>query len=145
MKVGELQVWDAATTGRLTNSSWSPTSGGRRQYGLPDRPGAVRLAEVHLSVGSRQTPLPQRVLGRNLFRPRTLTGRHGVQLHPRASDASGTEVTFADGTALTVGAVIWATGFGTDHSWIDLSVFDTEGAWRTNAGSPRHLVSTSSD
>ena len=114
--------------------------------------------EVHLSVGSRQTPLPQRVLGRDLFRildatgvmaktrdsrigrrardrdvlvgsrPRTLTRRHGVQLHPRATDASGTEVTFADGTALTVGAVIWATGFGTDHSWIDVPVFDTEGA-----------------
>ena len=37
-------------------------------------------------------------------------------------------MTFADGTALTVGAVIWATGFGTDHSWIDVPVFDTEGA-----------------
>jgi putative flavoprotein involved in K+ transport len=114
--------------------------------------------EVHLAVGSRQTPLPQRVLGRDLFRildatgvmaktrdsrigrrardrdvlvgsrPRTLTRRHGVQLHSRATDASGTEVTFADGTTLTVGAVIWATGFGVDHSWIEVPVFDSEGA-----------------
>lgn len=61
-------------------------------------------------------------------RPRTLTRRHGVQLRPRATAASGTEVTFADGTTLTVGAVIWATGFGVDHSWIDVPVFDSEGA-----------------
>ncbi len=114
--------------------------------------------EVHLSVGSRQTPLPQRVLGRDLFRilsatglmaktrdsrigrrarerdvlvgssPRNLARRHGVRLHPRATAASGSEVTFGDGTSLSVNAVIWATGFGPDHSWIDLPVFDATGA-----------------
>jgi putative flavoprotein involved in K+ transport len=113
--------------------------------------------EVHLSIGSRQTPLPQRVFGRDLFwylqaiglirkttesrigrrlegrdtligsRPRTLRRRHGVHLHGRAVDATGRTVTFADGAKLDVGAVIWATGFRVDHSWIDVPVFDDKG------------------
>ena len=105
--------------------------------------------EVHLSIGSRQTPLPQRVLGRDLFwyldatglirkttgsrigrrmagrdtligsSARNLRRRHGVELRPRAVDAAESMVCFEDGTALDVGSVIWATGFAVDHSWID--------------------------
>jgi putative flavoprotein involved in K+ transport len=110
--------------------------------------------EVHLSIGSRQTPLPQRILGRDLFwyleatglirkttasrigqrmagrdtligsTPRALRRKHGVELHERAVDATGSTVTFRDGTTLDVGSVIWATGFDLDHSWIDVPVFD---------------------
>jgi putative flavoprotein involved in K+ transport len=110
--------------------------------------------EVHLSIGSRQTPLPQRILGRDLFwyldktgamrksrdtrigrrlegrdtligsNPRTLRKRHGVRLHPRAADAWGRTIRFSDGSELDVGAVIWATGFRNDHSWIDAPIFD---------------------
>jgi putative flavoprotein involved in K+ transport len=113
--------------------------------------------EVHLSIGSRQMPLPQRILGRDLFwyldltglirkttasrigrrmagrdtligsTPRALGRRHGVQLHGRAVDAAGSAVTFEDGTKLAVGAVIWATGFRIDHSWIHLPLFDHDG------------------
>ncbi len=39
----------------------------------------------------------------------------------------GSTVTFSDDTRLLVDAVIWATGFRVDHSWIDASVFDDEG------------------
>ena len=86
--------------------------------------------EVHLSIGSRQTPLPQRILGRDLFwyldatglirkttasrigrrmegrdtligsTPRALRRRHGVKLHGRAIDAAGSAVSFGDGTTL---------------------------------------------
>jgi putative flavoprotein involved in K+ transport len=112
--------------------------------------------EVHLSVGSRQTPLPQRILGRDLFRYLEATGlmakttasrigrrmqhrdtligssprgarRHGVRLRGRTVDASGAQVSFSDGTRLTVSTVVWATGFGLDHSWIDAPVFDENG------------------
>ena len=113
--------------------------------------------EVHLSIGSRQTPLPQRILGRDLFRYLEATGlirkttasrigrrmagrdtligstrralrrKHGVELHERAVDAAGSAVTFSDGTILRVGSVIWATGFELDHSWIDVPVFDANG------------------
>ena len=113
--------------------------------------------EVHLSIGSRQTPLPQRIFGRDLFwyleatglirkttasrigrrmagrdtligsLPRTLRRRYGVRLHGRTVDATGRTVSFDDGETLDVGAVIWATGFRVDHSWIDVSVFDRTG------------------
>lgn len=110
--------------------------------------------QVHLSIGSRQTPLPQRILGRDLFwyldktglirkstatrigprlqgrdtligsNPRTLRKRYGVQLHPRAVEASESTIRFSNGSELDVGAVIWATGFQHDHSWIDAPIFD---------------------
>ena len=114
--------------------------------------------EVHLSIGSRQTPLPQRILGRDLFwyldatglirkttasrigrrmegrdtligsTPRGMRRRHGVRLHGRAIDAAGRDASsFSDGTKLDVGAVIWATGFRVDHSWVDVPVFDDDG------------------
>ncbi len=104
--------------------------------------------DVHLSVGGRQIPLPQRLLGRDLFwwlettrlfrttvdsrlgsrlRSRdTLIGsspraikRAGVDMRPRATGAYERTVTFNDGSSLVVDAVIWATGFELDHSWID--------------------------
>jgi putative flavoprotein involved in K+ transport len=113
--------------------------------------------QVHLSVGSRQTPLPQRILGRHLFwyldetglirktresrigrrmserdtligsSPRAMRRRHRVQLHGRAVKAAGSTVTFSDDARLDVSAVIWATGFTVDHSWIDVPVFDEDG------------------
>jgi putative flavoprotein involved in K+ transport len=59
--------------------------------------------------------------------PRALRRRHGVELHERAVEATGSTVTFSDGTTLDVGSVIWATGFELDHSWIDVPVFDDSG------------------
>lgn len=118
---------------------------------------------VHLSIGSRQTPLPQTLLGRDLFwwltktrlltktvesrlgrwmRDRdTLIGssprhlkRHGVDVRPRAVGASGRTLTFADGSALDVDAVIWATGYRPDHAWIKLPVADPNGRVRHRRG-----------
>jgi len=116
-----------------------------------------RTHRVVLAVGSRQTPLPQRLLGRDLFwwltrsrlfnttidsrlgrrlstretligsSPRELRRRHGVDLKPRVVDANGRGVRFDDGTELAVGAVIWATGYRPDYSWIELPVFDEAG------------------
>jgi putative flavoprotein involved in K+ transport len=113
--------------------------------------------EVHLSIGSRQMPLPQRIVGRDLFwyldatglirkttasrigrrmsgrdtligsTPRALRRRHGVKLQGRAVDAAGSTVSFSDGTKLEVRSVVWATGFRVDHSWIDVPVFDEHG------------------
>jgi putative flavoprotein involved in K+ transport len=123
----------------------------------------VASREVHLAIGTRQTPLPQRILGRDLFRylealrvmrvsvetrlgsrlqhrdtligstPRALR-RRGVRLHPRAVGASGTEVRFSDGERLTVDGVVWATGYRVDHSWIDVPVFEENGRARHRRG-----------
>lgn len=118
---------------------------------------------VTLAIGTRQTPLPQRVLGRDLFWWLTRTGlisktvdsrigrrmrgrdtligssrrqlgRLGVTVRPRAVGATGGTVTFADGAAEDPDAVVWATGFRPDHSWIDLPVLDGNGALRHRRG-----------
>ena len=118
---------------------------------------------VHLSVGSRQTPLPQRIwqrdlfwwltktgilnvtvdsrLGRRLSERETLIGssrkqlrRLGVDLHPRAVTASNDTVSFADGTQLRVDAVVWATGYRPDYSWIEAPVLDAGGRVRHHRG-----------
>jgi putative flavoprotein involved in K+ transport len=53
--------------------------------------------------------------------------RRGVELHPRAVAAEGSTVTFTDGGTLDVAAVIWATGYRSDYSWLDVPVFDERG------------------
>ena len=118
---------------------------------------------VHLSVGSRQTPLPQRIgrrdlfwwltktrllnvtvesrLGRRMQGRETLVGssprrlrRLGVELHPRAVDASHDVVQFADGIQLKVDAVIWATGYQPEYAWINAPVLDAGGRVRHHRG-----------
>jgi putative flavoprotein involved in K+ transport len=120
--------------------------------------------DVVLSVGSRQMPLPQRLLGRDLFwwltkahvlsatvesrlgrrlqdrdtligsSPRELRHRYGVGLKPRAVDADGHTVRFEDGSELEVDTVIWATGYRPDYSLIKLPVFDDDGRPRHRRG-----------
>ena len=120
--------------------------------------------KVVLSVGTRQKPLPQRVAGRDLFwwltktrlinktvesrlgqrlkdrdtligsSPRELKRRYGVELKPRAIAASGRTVRFEDGGEVEVDAVIWATGYRPDYSWIDLPIFDEDGRLRHRRG-----------
>jgi putative flavoprotein involved in K+ transport len=36
-------------------------------------------------------------------------------------------VTFADGSQLAVDAVVWATGYGLDHSFVELPIFEDHG------------------
>jgi len=142
--------------------------GGNTGFQVAEELAATR--DVHLAVGSRQLPLPQRLLGRDLFwwlektrvigktrdsrlgrrmRDRdTLIGssprsarRVGVHMRPRAVGASGRTVSFADESTLDVDAVIWATGYRLDQSWIELPVVDAEGTLRHRRGiaEPRGL------
>ena len=60
--------------------------------------------------------------------------RHGVVVRPRAVGAEGRTVRFADGSELEVDAVIWATGYRPDHSWIELPVHDADGRLRHRRG-----------
>jgi putative flavoprotein involved in K+ transport len=128
---------------------------------------ARELSATHrvvLSVGSRQTPLPQRLLGRDLFwwltkmrildktvesrlgrklstretligsSPRELKKRYGVALKPRVIHADGRTVRFQDGSEQEVSAVIWATGYRPDYSWIKLPILDADGRLRHRRG-----------
>jgi len=135
--------------------------GGNTGFQIAKELAATHL--VHLAVGSQQTPLPQTFFGRDLFwwltktrllektvesrlgrrmRDRdTLIGssprqlkRSGVELKPRVIAASGRTVSFADGSELDVDAVIWATGFRADHSWIQAPVMDATGGVRHRRG-----------
>ena len=129
--------------------------GGNTGYQIAEELSASR--EVHISIGSPQKPLPQRILGRDLFwyldktglirktkdtrigrrmqaNEDTLIGssprglrRLGVEFHGRAVEAAGSKVAFGDDTDVDVRTVIWATGFRLDHSWIDVPVFDARG------------------
>jgi putative flavoprotein involved in K+ transport len=59
--------------------------------------------------------------------PRELKRRYEVELKPRATNASGRKVRFEDGSMVEVDAVIWATGYRPDYSWIDVPIFDSSG------------------
>src|SRR6185312_13239267 len=126
------------TPGELPDGRVLVVGGGNTGFQIAEELAGAR--EVRLAVGSRQTPLPQRILGRDLFRFLEATGlmnatvtsrigqrmkdretligsspraarRTGITIHPRATHAAGSTVTFADGDRLDVDAVIWATGF----------------------------------
>ena len=105
---------------------------------------------VDLATGKRIPTVPQRPLGRDLWwwasglrldrvpansrlgsrladrdqivgiSPRRLARRHGITLRPRVAGASGRSVRFADGSSTDYDIVVWATGFTTDDSWVDV-------------------------
>jgi putative flavoprotein involved in K+ transport len=105
---------------------------------------------VILALGKKTPTLPQRPLGRDLWwwgntfglsnatvesrlgrrlrdrdpvigiGPKRLARDHRVRLRPLVRSASGRTVTFDDGASQTFDAVVWATGYRTDHSWVDV-------------------------
>lgn len=120
---------------------------------------------VELSVGQRFPSVPQRLLDRDVWwwatrlgldrvtansrlgrrladrdqviggGPRQLARQHGVRLRPRVTGCSGRSMTFADGDAAEFDVVVWATGFTTDDSWIDVpGVTDARGRLRQSRG-----------
>ncbi len=165
---GELspEVLQIHSTGYMQPSAVPPgivlvVGGGNTGYQIAKELSATH--RVYLAVGSRQTPLPQRFLGRDLFWWLTKTGlikktvetrigqrlqhrdtligssprdvrRHGVALKQRVTAASGRVVTFADGSALEVDAVIWAAGYRSDYSWIDAPIIDSTGRVKHRRG-----------
>jgi len=105
--------------------------------------------QVDLSVATKQPMLPQRLAGQDLFwwltrlrlmqmttesrLGRRMSSREfvigssrrrlqaaGVRFRPRVADAHGRTVRLADGTSLDAGIVVWATGYRSDYSWIDI-------------------------
>ncbi len=73
-----------------------------------------------ITVDSR---LGRRLAGRDQIigdGPKKLAKQHGVQLRPPAISSNARTVHFEDGTSGEFAAVVWATGFKVDHSWIDI-------------------------
>jgi len=111
--------------------------------------------KVDLAVGKRVPALPQRLLGKDLFwwlsaigfmkvstdsrlgrrlaqrdvligsSPRGL--RHsGVTLRKRLASAAGRRAIFDDGSEQDIDAIVWATGYRSDFSWIDIPTIKDE-------------------
>jgi putative flavoprotein involved in K+ transport len=113
---------------------------------------------VTVAVGRRPPMLPQRFLGRDLFWWLTRLGvitktaesrlsrrlrkkgdlvigtrwrdlaRLGIHVRPRLEDIDRRTAMFADGTISEIAAVVWATGFRTDYTWLDIPAAVGDGA-----------------
>jgi putative flavoprotein involved in K+ transport len=44
--------------------------------------------------------------------------RRGIDFRPRLADFTGRTAAFADGSTAEVDAVVWATGYRSDYSWL---------------------------
>ena len=162
----DADVYQAHSTGYrrpddLPSGRVAVVGGGNTGYQIAEELAADH--EVVLAVGSRQTPLPLRLLGRQIFWWLTKLGlldisiesrlgrrfggrdtligsspakakRLGIVIKPRALDASGRTLRFADGTETDVDVVIWATGYESDYSWIRPPVADERGRVRHRRG-----------
>jgi putative flavoprotein involved in K+ transport len=120
---------------------------------------------VTVAVGTRPTELPQRIAGRDLFSWLDAVGfftvpadsrvgrrlrargdlvigtrssalrRRGVDFRPRLTGLAGRTARFADGATVDVDAVVWATGYRPDHSWLHVPGVIVGGQVRHTAGS----------
>jgi putative flavoprotein involved in K+ transport len=111
---------------------------------------------VRLSRGARLPRVPRRILGKSMHwwadglgfiaapraswrgrRPRgdvligpslrQLARREGIELVGRTVDVEGRSARFEDGREVEVHAVVWATGYRPDYSWIRIPVIDDRG------------------
>jgi putative flavoprotein involved in K+ transport len=119
---------------------------------------------VTVAVGTRPTELPQRIAGRDLFFWLTRSGfftvpahtriarrlrargdlvigtrsralrRRGIDFRPRLTDLDGRTARFSDGTTVDVEAVVWATGYRPDYSWLHVPGAVVDGQVRHTAG-----------
>jgi len=122
--------------------------GGNSGFQIAEELAATR--QVDLSIATKAPVLPQRLAGRDLFwwltrlrlmrvntqsrlgrrlssRPDFIIGSSrrrlqaaGVRFRPAVAGANGRTVRFTDGSSLDAGSVIWATGYRSDYSWIDV-------------------------
>jgi putative flavoprotein involved in K+ transport len=119
---------------------------------------------VTVAVGSTPVQLPQRIAGRDLFfwlskarfftlpssnrlarrlrrrgdlvigsRTAELRGR-GVDFRPRLAGFTGRTARFADESSTEVDAVVWATGYRADYSWLHVPGVVVDGQVRHDAG-----------
>ncbi len=122
--------------------------GGNSGFQIAEELAATR--RVDLSIATSAPMLPQRLAGKDVFwwltrlrlmrvttqsrlgrrlssRPDFVIGSSrrrlqaaGVRFRPRVAGADRRTVRFTDGTSLDAGIVVWATGYRSDYSWIDI-------------------------
>ena len=52
--------------------------------------------------------------------PKDVARRYGVPIRQRVTGAAGRRVRFVDSQSTEIDTVVWATGYRTDHSWVDV-------------------------
>jgi putative flavoprotein involved in K+ transport len=137
---------------------------GAANSGLQIAAELAERCSVTVAVGSAPPQLPQRIAGRDLFSWLTGAGfftlpahsriarrlrrrgdlvigtrssalrRRGVDFRPRLTDLAGRTATFADGSTAALDAVVWATGYRSDHSWLHVPGVVVDGEVRHEAG-----------
>ena len=129
---GRVLVVGAANSGcqialELSATRTGDLAVGTRIPAVPQRPlgrdvwwWGSRLRLDRVTADSR---LGQRLAGRDQIvgaGPKQLARRHGITIRPRVQAVAGRSITFADDTRAEYDAVVWATGFNTDDSWVDV-------------------------
>jgi putative flavoprotein involved in K+ transport len=144
---GKVLVVGAANSGCQIAQELSAThrvelAAGQRIPAIPQRPLGrdiwVWATALRLDKVTASSRLGQRLAGRDQVigpGPRRLARRHGIRIRPRAVSAARRTVTFADGSATDFGAVVWATGFRADYTWMDIQeAKDDQGSIRHQRG-----------
>jgi len=153
--VVQIHSADYRHPGQLPDGDLLVVGGGNSGFQIAEELASTR--KVALAVGQKMPSLPQRLLGKDLFwwlsgvgfmRVNTdsrlgrklatrdvLIGssvrglrRAGVTMRGRLTDAVGRRVRFDDGSEHDVDAIVWATGYRADFTWIDCpAIKDAEG------------------
>jgi putative flavoprotein involved in K+ transport len=151
--VTQIHSADYRNPAQLPDGHALVVGGGNSGFQIAEELAATR--KVDLAVGKRVPSLPQRLLGKDLFwwlsgvgfmkvstdsrlgrrlsERDVLIGssarrlrRSGVTMRARLTSAVGRRALFEDGSDQDVDAVVWATGYRPDFSWIDVP--DVKGA-----------------
>jgi putative flavoprotein involved in K+ transport len=145
--VFQIHSADYRHPGQLPDGEVLVVGGGNSGFQIAEELAATR--KVTLAVGQRVPSLPQRLLGKDLFwwlsgvgfmkvstdsrlgrklakrdvligsSPRGLR-RSGVTLRKRLTNLVGRRALFDDGSEQDIDVIIWATGYRSDFSWIEI-------------------------
>jgi putative flavoprotein involved in K+ transport len=145
--VFQIHSADYRNPGQLPDGEVLVVGGGNSGFQIAEELAATK--KVTLAVGQRVPSLPQRLLGKDLFwwlsgvgfmkvstdsrlgrklakrdvligsSPRGLRGS-GVTLRKRLTNLVGRRALFDDGSEQDTDAIIWATGYRSDFSWIEI-------------------------
>ena len=145
--VFQIHSADYRNPGQLPHGDVLIVGGGNSGFQIAEELAATR--KVTLAVGQRVPSLPQRLLGKDLFwwlsgigfmkvstdsrlgrklakrdvligsSPKGLR-RSGVTLAKRLTNLVGRRAVFDDGSEQDIDVIVWATGYRSDFSWIEI-------------------------
>ncbi|MGZ4550401.1 MAG: flavin-containing monooxygenase [Blastococcus sp.] len=137
---------------------------GAANSGLQIAAELARSCAVTVAVGSKPPELPQHIAGRDLFFWLTRAGffsvpassriagrlrqrgdlvigtrsramrKRGVEFRSRLAGVTGRTARFVDGSSAEVDAVVWATGYRSDYSWLHVPGVVVDGQVQHDSG-----------